>query len=563
MRWQVVIAALAVLLILVLTAYTTVNTTTILIPDYGGTYIEGVAGTPRYVNPLLSTYNDVDRDLVALVFNGLTVADEHGQILPDLADTWQISKDNLSYTFRLRRDVRWHDGAPFTADDVVFTIGVLKSRDFQGPPGLGELWRTVEVRQLDRYAVQLTLGEPFAPFLSHTTVGLLPAHLLKDVPAGQLLDHGFNMQPTGTGRFKVREVTSQHALLVANDDYYGGRPYLAEVEFIFYPDHPTVLAAYRRGEIHGMGGVPTEYTDEVLAEENLRLYSAPLSGYGVVFLNLEQPVFQERAVRRALLWATDRQAIIDQAMAGQATVANGPVVPFSWAYETNAPAYSYDPARARALLQEAGWTDDDGDGVREKGDFRLEFALLTNDDATRVSIIKELARQWAQVGVRAIPEAAAVAGVVRDFLAPRDYDAVFYEWQRLPSDPDPYPQWHSTQNLGMGQNFTGYNNEQADLILEEARRTTDAGHRGSLYRDLQLIIAEDVPALPLYHPVYTYAVDRQIHDVLLGPMQDGPDRFRTIIQWHMVTRRVLASEGPLWESSLRHTTPAAKTETPR
>jgi peptide/nickel transport system substrate-binding protein len=551
MRWQVVIAALAVFLILALTAYTAYNTTTILVPDYGGTYIEGVAGNPRYINPLLSTYNDVDRDLAALVFNGLTKADQHGQIRQDLADRWEISKDNLSYTFHLRRDVRWHDGTPVTADDVVFTVDVLRLPDFQGPPGLAELWRTVKVERLDRHTVRFTLAEPFAPFLSHTTIGLLPAHLLKDVPAKLLPDHPFNMHPVGSGPFRVSEVTSQHAVLVANTDFYAGRPYLDKIEFVFYPDYPSVVAAYRRGEIHGISRVPPEYLSGVLAEDNLKLFFPPLSGYGLVFLNLERPIFQEREVRQALLWALDRQKIIDQILEGQALVANGPVMPLSWAYEADARQYTYDPAKAEALLEEAGWNDEDGDGVREKGELRLQFAVLTNDDATRIKIINELTRQWAQVGIRAVPQTAGVAGVVRDFLAPRDYDAIVYEWQRLPTDPDPYPQWHSTQSFGAGQNFAGYSNEQADLIMEEARQTTDPQRRATLYRQLQHILAEDVPALPLYHPVYGYAIDERVHDVQVGPMQDGPDRFRTITQWYIATRRVIVSEAPLWERNLK------------
>jgi peptide/nickel transport system substrate-binding protein len=547
MRWQVVIAALAVFLILALTAYTAYTTTTTLVPDYGGIYIEGVAGNPRYINPLLSTYNDVDRDLAALLFNGLTFADERGQIQLDLADKWEISKDNLSYTFYLRQDVRWHDGTPFTADDVVFTIDVLRAPGFQGPPGLAELWRTVKVEQVAPYVVRFTLAEPFAPFLSYTTIGLLPAHLLKDVPARQLPDHPFNLHPIGTGPFKVHEVTLQYALLVANTDYYGGRPYLDKIGFVFYPDYPTVLAAYHRGEIHGISRVPPEYLSEALAEDNLKLYFAPLSGYALVFLNLERPIFQEREVRQALLWAIDRQKIIDQILDGRALVANGPVMPLTWAYEVDIPQYTYDPAKAEILLEEAGWSDEDGDGVREKGELRLQFALLTNDDATRIKIINELTRQWAEVGVRAVPQTAGVAGVVRDFLAPQNYDAIFYEWQRLPADPDPYPQWHSTQHLGMGQNFTGYSNERADLMMEEARQTTDSERRGALYRELQRILAEDVPALPLYHPVYSYAIDERVREVQVGPMQDGPDRFRTVAQWYIATRRVIVSEAPLWE----------------
>jgi peptide/nickel transport system substrate-binding protein len=222
-------------------------------------------------------------------------------------------------------------------------------------------------------------------------------------------------------------------------------------------------------------------------------------------------------------------------------------MPFSWAYEADVQHYAYDAARATSLLEEAGWTDANGDGVREKGDLPLQFGLLSNDDPTRIQIINELTRQWAEIGVRAVPQTAGVSGVVRDFLMPRNFDAVFYEWQRLPTDPDPYPQWHSTQTQTPGQNFGGYSNDEADLIMEQSRRTTDPLSRSALYRDLQRILAEEVPALPLYHPVYSYAVDGSVRNVQLAPMQDGPDRFRTVTEWYMVTRRVLVSEAPFWQ----------------
>ena len=544
MRWQVVIALLAILLVLVLSGYTAYNTTTVLVPDYGGDHVEGIAGNPRHVNPLLNTFNDVDRDLSALVFNGLMVADEQGQISQDLAANWEISPDNLAYTFHLRKDVRWHDGTPFTADDVVFTVDLLRSPDFPGQPDLGELWRTVKVERFDTHTVRFTLSEPFAPFLHYTTIGLLPAHALEGVSAQDLPDHPFNLHPVGTGPFKVEEITARHALLSANREYYEGSPYLDSIEFIFYADWASALTGYRAGQVHGIGRIPPELLQDALTQDSLDLHFAPLSGYGLVFLNLERPVFQEREVRQALLWAIDRDKIIDEVLGGQALVADGPVPPFSWAYEANAPRYTHNPSKARALLGQAGWVDENGDGIREKGEHELEFALLTNEDATRIKIVNELTRQWAEVGIHAVPQTAGVAGLVRDFLVPREFDALFYDWQRLPTDPDPYSLWHSTQSLGSGQNFGGYHSEQADLIMEEARQTTDRGRRAALYRELQHLLAQDLPVLPLYHPIYTYAIDDSVHNVQLGPLWTTSDRFRTVTQWYMGTRRAIVSEAP-------------------
>jgi peptide/nickel transport system substrate-binding protein len=316
------------------------------------------------------------------------------------------------------------------------------------------------------------------------------------------------------------------------------------MEFRFYPDWLGALTAYERGEVQGIAKIPLDLVDEAVRETSLVLHHAPLSSYGLVFLNLRRSVFQDRAVRQALMWALDREGLIEHALKGQAIVADGPVPPFSWAYEPHTTQYSFRPTMARRLLDESGWTDEDGDGVREKDGAPLQFELVTNEDATRVSVVQELARQWADVGVRVVTATAGLAGIVREYLVPRDYDAVFYDFQRLPTDPDPYALWHSTQVAEGGQNYAGYGSEQADVLMEEARRTSYKDSRASLYRELQAILADDLPTLPLYFSVYTYVLDRAVQAVQLAPMWEPSDRFRTIQDWHMGKHRSTVSEAP-------------------
>lgn len=548
MRLQTLIAIVAIIGILVLAGLAAYRTTTALVPDSGGVYREGVAGSPRYLNPVLGTGNDVDRDIIALVFEGLTVADSKGHIQPKLAIAWEVSSDSLRYTFHLRHDVLWQDGAPLTADDVVFTAGLLRSADLNGRQQVVELWNAVQVERPDAWTVVFVLEEPFAPFLHYTTFGLLPAHLLKDVPASELSSHSFNLRPVGTGPFLVREVTDEHVVLGVNESYYGTKPYLDSVEIVLYPDYASVFSAYARGEIHGISHLSATDAERASTDSELSLFCSPVSGYGLVFLNLERPVFQDGEVRQALMLATDREGLVSHILHSQAIVADGPVPATSWAYSSSSTRYAYDPQAAISLLEKAGWVDQDGDGVREKDGLKLEFALLTNDDQTRILLINELARQWAKVGIRAIPQTVGVAGLVRDFLQPRSYDALLYAWQRLPTDPDPYTQWHSTQKQDAGQNYTGYSSEAADLLMEEARTATDENQRGALYRQVWDLLADAVPAIPLYHPVYCYAVDKQVHDVRLGPLYDYPDRFRTLTDWYINQRRVLVSEEPLWSN---------------
>lgn len=542
-RWQTIIALVSILLLGVLLGYLAYSLTTVIVPDFGGTYVEGVAGNPQAINPLLQN-NEIDRDLVSLVFSSLTRVDEHAEIVPELARRWEISEDGLAYTFYLRQDVRWHDGAPFSADDVVFTVQAIQDPDFQGLPDVSEPWLPVTVEKLDRYTVRFTLEEPFAPFLDYTTVGILPAHLLGSVPAALLPSSRFNLRPIGTGPFMLSEISAQHIILETNPHWYRRRPYLDKIEFTFYSDYPSIFTAHERGEVAGVSRVWPDLLDEVRDDKALNLYSAPLSGYTLLFLNLARPLFEEQAVRQALLWALDRQGLVDQVLGGQGIVIHSPIMPNVWAYEENLPRYGHDPEKAGALLEAAGWVDTDGDGVREKGDLRLEFELLTNDDPTRERLAQEISRQWAAVGVRADLRVAGWPEPVATALRMRQFDVLLGSWGALPPDPDPYPHWHSSQASEDGQNYANYINDDTDMLLEEARRVNDRARRVELYREFQRAFVEDVPALLLYQPVYNYAVDERVRGVQVGPMLDSPDRFRTVTQWYIAIKRVILSEAP-------------------
>ena len=541
-RLQVAIALLAILLLVVAMGYLAFNVSTVVVPDFGGTYVEGIAGNPQLINPILCQVNPVDQDLVALIFSGLTRANEKGEIVPDLATHWESPPDGISYTFYLRQDVLWHDGAPFTAEDVVYTITAMQHPDFQGAPFLAELWRTVVVQQIDAYTVRFILREPLASFLDYTTIGILPAHILRSVPIAALSESKFNASPVGTGPFQVHEVSAKRMVLTANPAFYRGRPYLDRLEFRFYPNNAAVYEARKRGEVAGIGRVLPEYLAEIRRDETLNLYSAPISGYNLVFLNLDRGIFQDRAVRQAMMWALDRQKLVDEVLGGQGIVIHSPILPYSWAYDPNVLKYTYNPRQAVKILEEAGWFDDNRDGVRERGTLKLEFTLATNDnDPVRVRLIEAISEQLAAVGIRATPKTVGWEDLVQMLVLGR-YDAVLSGWQELPADPDPYPYWHSSQVNENGLNLANYISDEADRLLADARSTQDQETRKELYRRFQEVFAREVPSLLLYQPVYAYAVDDAIKNVQIGPLISAGDRFRTVTQWHIATQRMLYSE---------------------
>ncbi len=556
LRWQVIITLLGIALLGSLLGYLAFTFTTVVVPDVGGTYVEGLAGNSRYINPILCQYNEVDRDLCSLIFNGLTKLNERGEVIPDLAERWEISDDGLVYTFHLRCDVLWHDEVPFSADDVVFTVEAMQDPGYRGAPYLDELWRSVEVVKVNSHTVRFTLRGPFAPFLDYTTIGILPAHLLAEVPAESLPNDPFNQRPVGTGLFQLEEVSAEHALLKGNPLFYGPKPYLNKIEFRFYPNHESVLSAYELGEVQGISRVLPEDLPKVKGHSGLKLFSARLTGYTLMFLNLKDPAvpfFQEKLVRQALIYAIDRQKLVDRVLKGQGLVAHSPILPETWACDNAVEKYEYNPELAKTLLIRAGWhnpthlsakrgeiSGQDDEGVREKAGVRLAFTLLTDDDPLHVELAEEIARQWEALGVKAMLRTIS-SGLVREFLYPRKFEAVLIDLE-LHGDPDPYPLWHSTRTNGEGQNYAGFVSYEADKLIEEARCTTDSEKRAELYHRFQEIFADEVPSLLLYYPIYTYAVDEKVKGVQLGPMGDPSDRFRNITKWYIVTKRVIVSQ---------------------
>jgi len=543
-RWQLLIALVGVAFLSVILAYLALSTSSVERPDFGGTYIEGVAGRPNTINPIFSQYNDVDRDIAALVFNGLTRADETGAPKPDLATRWTTSPDGLVYTFTLRADVVWHDGVLFSADDVLYTIHALQDPAYKGPPDLGAFWRTVAITQIDDATVRFQLTQPYAPFLDYTTIGILPAHLLKDVPSAELFQNLFNRHPVGTGPFHVTEATAGQITLDANPRFYDARPYLRRLLLKFYPDYESVFAAYAREEVEGIARVLPAYLPKARAFDHLSLYNARITGYSLIYLNLSKPAFQDKAVRQALLYALDRQRIVNDLLQGQGLLASSPVQPGTWAYDSAVPVYPFDPEKAKSLLEGAGWRDTNNDGVREKDRVDLAFNLITPDDPARVAIANEIAKSWQAIGVKAAAQAVPTSLLVQNVLRPRQFDAVLYEWRTLSNDPDQYENWHQTQipgGTGLGQNYSGLNDRDISEALETARKANDQGKRIELYRKFQELFAERVPALLLYYPVYTYGVDARVRGVQLAPMLTPSDRFRTVAQWYLKTRRIAFS----------------------
>lgn len=544
-RWQATLALAGILILATLLGYTTYTTPTVLIPARGGVFREGVAGSPRYINPLRCEVTEVDADLCALLFRGLTSVGKDGRVQPDLAESWSISEDGVVYEFRLKANQFWDDGRPIAAEDVMFTVGILQNPEVYSLPFLSSLWQTVEVEKVDDMTVRFKLREAFSPFLDYTTIGLLPSHIFANMPAAAVAT-SLNPQPIGNGPLKVSEISSTHIRLSPNPYYEGETPYLEGLDLRFYPDHPTVFSAFRNGEVDGVSRVLPYLAFQAAAISDLQLFSSAQPSFVNVTLNLDNPntpFFADKSVRQALMYGIDREELVQSAVAGQGIVAHSPILPENWAYNADVRRYDYDPERAQMLLDEAGWRDTNGDGVRDKDGRPLQFLLHAHDEPTRVAVINKIAQDWEKIGVRAIPTPVTFAGLVNDVLVPRSFEAALISWE-AEGDPDPYPLWHSTQAQSGGQNYGGWNNEEADRVMEQARAAVDEAERKELYARFQELFTEEAPALLLYYPVYTYGVSDKVYNVQIGALNHPSERFRSFASWYMVTKRVPADQAP-------------------
>ena len=506
-------------------------------PAFGGTYVEGVAGVVQYLDPIIAATN-VDQDVARLVFTGLTRFDRAGTIVPDLA-TFQVDPTGKIWTFSIRNDATWHDGAPVTADDVLYTVGLLQDRAYGGP--FADAFRGVLVSFIGPKTVRFTLPDVYAPFAGSTTVPLLPVHILSGVPFSELSRHPFNRQPIGTGPFRVTEVDARQVTLVRNDDFYRTKParpraYLDRFVLRFYRDGSEALAALARGEIDGTGGLSPQDAGRARTLKAVDLLSLPTNDFTALFLNVRpnRAVFRDRAVRLAIATAVDRGRVLQVAADGRGSVAEQFVPSSSWAFARDIPRISPSAAEAKALLDGADWKDHDGNGIRDKGGVPLTFAISTSDEPARLAAARQIADDLTNIGIAVEVRAVTFADLVDHVARQRDFDALLVGIT-VGTDPDPYPFFHSSQVSDPGDNFSGYSTLAMDRLLEQARRTVDQSKRRELLGQAFTAIAADLPVLFLYYSDYLYAQSRTLKGFKVAPVNDPTQRFWNVEEWYVKT----------------------------
>lgn len=500
-------------------------------------YVEGVAGTWQRVNPIYATTNDVDADLASLVFAGLIRLGPLGDPVPGLAAQLpDISQDGRTYTFQLRRDLKWHDGQPLTARDVLFTIARIQAPGFLGDGDLAAGWQDVEASAPDDYTVVIVLRSAYSPFLArNATIGILPEHVLAGKTADQLFDDPFNQAPVGSGPYRLVSLNSQEAVLQAFGDYYLGKPKIDTLRLMFFADYPAAVRSMQAGRLDGLflvDGSDSSLVGEVQALDGFDVKATSGTNAVMLYLNNEQgALFGDERVRRAISVALDREAIARDVFFSQAIASESQVAPASWAY-----AQSYDVARdadleeARRLLAEAGWTQHPTSGVliREGSEFR--FTIRTDTDPARMAVASAVATALSPLGIKASVASTAFAVLRRDFLQERKYDAAVITWDQGP-DPDPYPAWHSSQMGSAGLNLANFADAIVDELAQKARTTSDVTVRTDLYKQFQQQWQELSPSVVIAYPQRLYIRRSSIKAPEPGLISSPSQRFADIQEW--------------------------------
>jgi len=502
-------------------------------PDYGGTARLSTWSAPTGMFSPILHEELYDYNIIELVYDAMLYLDEELMPQPEVAESWEISDDGLSVTFHLRKDVKFHDGHPVTAEDVAFTFKSMCHPEYQGVrfdnfkkikgaiayhEGTADDVEGIEV--LDDYTIRFTTIEPYAPLMVKLSYQIEPEHLRGDVPPADLPKHDTNSHPIGCGPFKfVKYETDQYIQLEAFDDYFRGRPYLDGIIFKIL-SQDVALAQIEAGEVDTIEVTPADI-EAVEDIPGVHIWEYADLGYQYMGINTKREPFDDKRVRHAITHAIDKVAIVDKLLMGHGTVMYSHMPPTSWAYTTDIPQFEYSPEKAKELLAEAGWTDVDNDGILEKGDKEFKVTLLYPvGNKVREQSAPVIQQYLKDVGIDCQLEMMEFATLVPRIFDERDFDLYLMGWS-LSVDPDPQGIWHSSQAKPGGWNPCGFVSQESDDLMNKACTTFNMDERKKYYAEWQRLIADAAPYVFLYSMNNIYAVNDRLKEFKPGPQDRG------------------------------------------
>lgn len=538
-------------------------------PLEGGEYKEAMVGNAKHVNPIYSSVNDVDSDLSSLIFSSLFKRDKDGRLANDLAVKYEIADSGKSYIVEIRKDIKWQNGDPLSAEDIMFTFGAIKAKEYKSP--LRQSFTGVEIEKVDDYKVKFLLSQSYAAFRELLTFGILPQGVWSAVSPDTALLADLNLKPIGSGPYKFKSLVKDKSgnlrtyNLTVNSEYYGKKPYITDLSFIFYTSYEEAVQALNNNTVNGISYLSRDYMNDLISQNSLNFNRIDIPQITAVFFNeADNAVLGDKDVRQALDYAADGDGLVQKLGSEYYQRAYGPIYKNNFAYKPDFKKYNNDLPAAFKLLSKAGWATTtiskqdvaiaerdkaskiaatkvnaekvismgEGNWLKKSGKF---FTLkLTTIDRTENSQVAELLKaNWEKLGVKVSIDLVPIAQIKADVLDPRSFEALIYGLTLSP-DPDPYVFWHSSQ-IEKGLNISGFNSKQADKLLEQARLAIDENKRKEMYFKFQDILADEVPAIFLYESRYAYIQEKKVKGFDVRTIYYPYNRFSNISEWYVKT----------------------------
>jgi len=511
-------------------------------PTKGGSFTEGIVGTPRFVNPVLAS-TKTDEDVAALVYSGLMKINPEGELVNDIASSIDISDDGLTYDIKLRKDVYFHDGTPLTAKDVVFTIHLIQNPDLKSP--LRGNWNDVTVEQANDYELTITLTEAYSPFKENFRLGILPSHIWDKLSVSQLPFSQLNTEPIGSGPYKLAKVSRDDTGLIksytlaANPNSID-KPKIDSVTLSFFKNEDELLNAMKEGKVDNTAYLNKKDIGSIL-RLNKKLIEEPLPRvFGIFFNQNRSVVLRDKGVREALAAAIDRQKLIKETLYGYGIPIGTPTVFSQPEIESTDDSASNSTSTQKTvsdILTDNGWSLNDK-GVWEKEidgeNTELRITIKTRNTPLFDSMLSIITKTWSDNGIIVTTEQFEQADLVQTVIRPRDFEALLFGLD-MSRSYDLYPFWHSSQQDDPGLNIAQYANVEVDKLLDSARKEQSTTKRMELLLEASRIIAADKPAIFLFQPAMTYVISDNLKPTTMKRIGRQSDRFDNIADWHAKT----------------------------
>ncbi len=512
------------------------------IPTEGGKMVEGIVGQVSSLNPVIADFSEANRSLISLVYNGLLMPDGEGGYKGDLAKSWKALNDKSVWRVVLRDNIFWQDGQPITTDDIVFTLEKILDPRTRSP--LASSWQGVVIKAYDKKIVEFYLKQPYEFFERNLAdLKIIPKHIWENIPVDNYWLTDYNLLPIGSGPFKANsyQKTAQGTIktftFLPNKRYFKKKPYLEEIDFKFYQDYDEAKEAFAEGKINSLADITLSDSVINFKDKKIKKISIPRF-YGVFFNNQSVGIFKDKFVRKALLLATPKEKILEDVLSGQGETINTPFIEGMEGWDESFQTSTFNLEEAKKVLENDGFDEFDDQGVRvknskEKQKIKLEFELTFPSSPLLFKVANILKNSWQKIGVKVNLSPKKIEDLREENIFPRCYEAVLLG-EASSFHPDLFSFWHSSQKFDPGLNISLFDNEKADMLLENIRKSDNKKEREKDYYKFQEILLKENPAVFLFSPYYFWVLPSSLDGLSkINKIDYSFERFLDIQNWYM------------------------------